>query len=75
MNNLAEITQAVKYEATVQADGRIEINVPFAAGKRVVVFVIQEQREQELFDDLVSASQSSTDFWDNAYDDEDWNNA
>jgi len=28
-----------------------------------------------MFDDLLSAAQSSLDFWNNPYDDEDWNYA
>jgi hypothetical protein len=31
--------------------------------------------DDESFDDLVEASGSSTDFWDNPLDDEDWNDA
>jgi hypothetical protein len=31
--------------------------------------------ESDEFDDLVSATVSSTDLWDNRYDDEDWNDA
>jgi len=30
---------------------------------------------EDEFEDLVSAAVSSTEFWDNGYDDEDWNNA
>jgi hypothetical protein len=66
---------AVKFEVTVQEDGSILLNVPFSPGKRVVVFVVQEQDAEESAHDLVHASESSTDFWDNSYDDEDWNNA
>jgi hypothetical protein len=40
----------------------------------VVVFVIQEENEQDMVTDLVNAAESSLDFWDNPYDDEDWNN-
>jgi hypothetical protein len=67
-------TLAVKYEITVQENGRIEISVPFLPGKKVVVFVIQEENEQDMVTDLVNAAESSLDFWDNPYDDEDWNN-
>lgn len=64
---------AVKYETVVQADGRIELSVPFVQGARVTVFVIQEQHEPDA--DLVAAAESSMAFWDNPYDDQDWNNA
>lgn len=66
---------AMKYEVVVQEDGRISLNVPFSPGKRVVVFVVQEQEIDDSFADLVNASESSLVFWDNPYDDEDWNDA
>jgi hypothetical protein len=38
--------------------------------------VLPEGRElADSFDDLLSASQTTLDFWDNPLDDEDWNNA
>lgn len=64
---------ALQYDVEVQKDGHVEFDVPFAAGARIVVFVIQKQDDQ--FHDLVNASTSSLDFWDNPVDDEDWNNA
>jgi hypothetical protein len=64
---------AFKYEAEVKEDGRIELRVPLPTGARIVVFVIREPAET--FNDLVSASQSSLDFWDNPLDDADWNDA
>jgi hypothetical protein len=63
---------ALKYEVQVQKYGRLELTVPFLAGSRVAVFVVEEPDE---FGHLVSAAKSSLDFWDNPYDDEDWNNA
>ena len=72
MSALASQT-ALKYAAEVQDEGRVELNVPLAPGTRVIVFVIQE--EPDTFDDLLQASLSSVDFWDNPYDDEDWNEA
>lgn len=65
--------QALMYEVDVSDDGRIEVQVPFAAGARVVVFVVPEPEES--FRDLLSASESAFSFWDNLYDDEDWNDA
>ena len=64
---------AFKYEAEVTDAGRIELPVPFPAGARVVVLVFEQGRES--WDDLASAAGSSTGFWDNPLDDEDWNNA
>jgi hypothetical protein len=65
--------RALKFETQVQEQGRVEITVPLSPGARIVVFVVEES--SDLADDLLAASQSSTDFWDNALDDEDWNNA
>ena len=67
------VQTALKYELEVEEDGRVELHVPFPPGARVTIFVIEESADP--FDDLVSASQSSLDFWDNPFDDEDWNNA
>ncbi|GAB4429065.1 MAG: hypothetical protein Fur0044_26830 [Anaerolineae bacterium] len=64
---------ALKYEVEVLEEGRVELQVPFPAGAQVIVFVIKESADT--FDDLLSAAQSSLDFWDNPFDDEDWNNA
>ena len=64
---------ALKYELEVLEQGRVELQVPFPSGSRVTVFVIEESADN--FDDLVSAAQSSLDFWDNPLDDEDWNDA
>jgi len=62
---------ALKYDIEVKKDGHVEFAVPFAAGAHVVVFVIEAAGES--FDDLLSAAQSSLNFWNNPYDDEDWN--
>jgi hypothetical protein len=67
---------ALRYEVEVLDNGRLELAVPFSAGARVVVFVIEEpEGPDETLDDLVSAAETSLGFWDNPYDDEDWNNA
>ena len=42
-------------------------------GTRVEVLVVVPFGDE--FTDLVAAAGSSTDFWDNPLDDEDWNNA
>lgn len=62
---------ALKYEVEVHEPGRIELDVPFAQGARLLIFVIQDTADA--FSDLLSAAQSSLDFWDNPLDDEDWN--
>jgi hypothetical protein len=64
---------ALKYEAQVTPEGRIDLPVPLPAGSQVTVFIVQQAEDD--FSDLVSASQTSMDFWDNPVDDEDWNDA
>ncbi len=61
---------ALKYDVEVQDDGRVELTVPFPPGAHVIVFVIEAADDN--FADLLLAAQSSLDFWDNPFDDEDW---
>ena len=61
---------ALCYKVEVGPNGRIELPVPFAPGTRVVLFVVEEATS---FDDLAAASQSSLEFWNNAFDDDFWN--
>lgn len=68
-----QLHSALKLEAEVQQDGRLELYVPLPVGAKVVVFVLEEEPEE--FTDLIDAAQSSLDFWDNPLDDEDWNDA
>jgi hypothetical protein len=63
---------ALKYDVEVNKNGQVELTVPFPAGARLTVFVMEAS---ETFGDLMSAAESSLAFWDNPYDDEDWNNA
>jgi hypothetical protein len=63
----------LKYELEVGDQGRVELNVPFAPGARVVVYVRREEEDE--FADLMAAAESSLNFWDNPLDDGDWNNA
>ena len=64
---------ALHYDTEVKDGGRVELCVPLSPGARVTVFVIETNNTR--FDDLLLASQSSLDFWDNPFDDEDWNDA
>lgn len=64
--------QALKYQTQVTSQGRIELPVPLPPGAHVTIFVIEENAD---FADLLHASESSLDFWDNPLDDEDWNSA
>ena len=60
---------ALKYDTEVKDGGRLELEVPLAPGVHVTVFVIESPNGNP--DDLVLASQSSLEFWDNLLDD-DW---
>jgi hypothetical protein len=62
-----------KYDVQVMEEGRVELYVPIPAGAYVTIVVIPESTDT--FEDLLAAAESSLDFWDNPYDDEDWNNA
>jgi len=64
---------ALKYEVEVREQGRVEFTAPFAPGKRVTIFIFEEPDHDS--QDLLEASQSTLDFWDNPLDDEDWNDA
>lgn len=64
---------AYKLEATVNAEGKVELVVPLPAGTPVEILVLAP--EDDRCEDLVQAAASSIDFWDNPEDDEDWNNA
>jgi hypothetical protein len=66
-------SQPIRYDTEVPLDGRLEVQVPLPAGSHVTVYVVAEPFDE--LDDLLSAAGSSTDFWDNPADDEDWNNA
>jgi len=66
------IQTAIKYDLEVMEEGRVELRVPFPSGAQITVFVIYEPAEA--FEDLMVAAQSSLDFWDNPFDDQDWNN-
>jgi len=63
---------AYKVDLEVQENGQLVIAVPFPAGAHVTVFIVEAN---DPFDDLLTASESSLDFWNNPYDDEDWTNA
>ncbi len=71
MNEAITSIPALKYNIKVGSGGKIELQVPFSTGAHLTVFVVEEKTDD--FEDLISASQSSLDFWDNPYDDEDWN--
>ena len=63
---------ALKYDVKVLENRHVELSVPFPVGAHLIVFILPAG---DPFDDLVMASESSLDFWNNPQDDEDWNNA
>lgn len=71
MTTITRHQTALKYSAEIQSDGRLSLQLPLPAGARVTVFVIEEPTEN--WDDLVAAAETSLEFWDNPFDDEDWN--
>jgi hypothetical protein len=64
---------AFQFATKVGPGGKPEINVPLPLGTNVEVLVLAPETRE--FVDLVAAAFTSTDFWDNPLDDEDWNNA
>lgn len=60
---------AYKFSVEVQEDGRVTLEVPFPSGARLTVFIVEAT---DPFDDLLKVSESSLEFWDNSFDDEDW---
>ncbi len=63
----------LRYDVDVPPDGRIEVQLPLPSASHVTVYVVEGSDEE--FNDLLSAANSSTGFWDNPEDDEDWNDA
>lgn len=58
---------ALKYDVEVESGGHVQLDVPFPPGARLTVFVI---KSDDAFNDLLMAAQSSTEFWNNPWDDE-----
>jgi hypothetical protein len=70
---MSSLPLPLRYDVEVPPDGRIEVKLPLPAGSRVTVYVVGNSDAE--FHDLLAASASSTAFWDNLEDDEDWNDA
>lgn len=67
------MAQALKYYTSVKQGGKVELDkVPLKAGTKLEVILLETDEE---FEDLVSASETSLEFWNNTIDDEVWNNA
>ncbi len=67
------MTRAYKFAAQVGPDGKLEVQVPVPPGTPVEVLVLTPDADE--FHDLLQAAESSTGFWDNPMDDEDWSNS
>ena len=63
----------LKYKMEVSDGGRLELKPPISKGTLVVRFVVREFPDN--FSDLMQASESTLEFWDNPIDDEEWNDA
>ena len=64
---------ALRLRAQVQKDGRVRLpQLPLRPGTTVEVIILEQEAEA---DDLLQAAESSLSFWDNAVDDEVWNEA
>ena len=57
----------------VYQDGQVFLQEKVNFTKQVKVIVTFLEEPTENFDDFFTAAQSSLDFWDNPFDDEDWN--
>jgi hypothetical protein len=69
-NNLV-LTQALRYRTKVKRGGRVEsLKAPLKAGTRVGVIPVQPDQK---FQELLKASETTFDFWNNPIDDETWN--
>ena len=68
---MSDSTLPLRFDVQVPPDGRIEVTVPLPAQSKATVFVVPKSEVE--FDELLGASLSSTEFWDNPEDDEDGN--
>jgi hypothetical protein len=65
--------EALKFYVKIGAGGRIELpELEKLKGRRAEIIVLPLEEEEEV-KDLLMASKSSLDFWDNPIDDEIWN--
>ena len=65
--------QPLRFDVEVSKGGRIEVQSSLPAGSHVTVFVVEHETAE--LNDIMLSSLSSTEFWDNPEDDEDWNHA
>ncbi len=66
---------ALKFHVRIGKGGKIEVpELKKLKGKRAEVIILPLEGEDEI-EDLLMASESGLDFWDNPVDDETWNEA
>jgi hypothetical protein len=66
--------EALKFYARISEEGRIELpELGKLKGRRAEIIILPLSEEEEEFEDLIMASESGLDFWDNPIDDEIWN--
>jgi len=64
--------EALKFYVKIDEDGKIELpKLDKLKGKKAEIIILPLE---DIFDDLLMASETSLDFWDNPIDDEVWNN-
>jgi len=64
---------ALKYHLEVRKNGKLNIPpVPLKNGMKVEIIILPESESE--FTDLMQASESSLNFWNNPIDDRIWNN-
>ena len=64
---------AYKYYSEVMDEGRVVIpELPITKGTPIEIIILPHKKDD--ISDLLSASTSSLDFWDNPIDDKVWNN-
>jgi hypothetical protein len=65
---------AIKYSTVVQAGGKVQLDLQDSLeGTPIEVIVLFSSDLDKSNDSLLSASESSLEFWDNPVDDEVWN--
>jgi hypothetical protein len=62
-----------RFETNVSTEGTVTLKLPLPPGTPVEVVVLAPEVDE--LSDLLEAASTSTGFWDNPWDDEDWNNA
>lgn len=73
MNSMSSSRPPLRYDLHVPPDGRIEVQLPLPISPHITVYVVENIDDST--GDLLNASNSAIDFWDNPEDDEDWNDA